>query len=450
MVKYYKDNPPNARLALDRYDFNKHITGTDFRQNATTIDLFPTLVIGGDTQTNVQSALEKLNSIITAPPLPDATTLVKGIVQLAGDIGGSAVNVVVTGLQAYPVSSIPPTNGQALVYNGGTVQWEPQAFANFTAGGDLTGTNASQQVISLTGSSGAVNVTANYILFDQSLNPIGLGQNLKTSAGDCGAFIIVGQSTSTINYNGGPVIIAGGLHSTGGLSPGVAIGSNPSALLIHATEVSTNHHVLSLAGQTDNTQMPANTGNKVIYINDASVFPTSGSPVAGAILYSRSGSLKTKRASGKHFVIGEFLDNPFTWSDNEDLSLTNNYVVSRRARATTVAAGPTQVIDSTLVNLSSAEATCKADVIVTGKQVGTNEALTVNIAFSAVTSGGSTFAVGSGTPTVSDLRTTAGAAAWTAPTIILSGNSIRVITGTAAAGANIEWFTNVQYNYSTD
>ena len=285
MVKYYKDNPPNARLALDRYDFNKHITGTDFRQNATTIDLFPTLVIGGDTQTNVQSALEKLNSIITAPPLPDATTLVKGIVQLAGDIGGSAVNVVVTGLQAYPVSSIAPSNGDALVYNGGTVQWEPQAFANFTAGGDLTGTNSSQQVVSLTGSSGAVNVTANAVTFDQSLTTVFLAQSLKTSAGDCGSLIVEAQSTSTINYDGGQVWVVGGLHSTGGLSPGVVVGSNSSELLLHATEVSTSHHVLSLVGTVNNTQMPANTGNKVIYINDASVLPTTGSPVSGAILY---------------------------------------------------------------------------------------------------------------------------------------------------------------------
>ena len=450
MVKFYKNNPPNSRLALDRYDFNNHIDGYDFRQNATTIDLFPTLIIDGYPQTNVQSAIEKLNSIVTPPPLPDATTTVKGIVKLAGDIAGTAINVTVKGLQTYPVSSVPPTNGQALIYNSGSASWEAQSIANFVAGGDLAGTNTSQQVVSLTGSIGVVNISAATLVFDQSLSTVALIQADKTSAGNCGTLFIGGQNVTTIGFDSGPVIITGGLHASGGISPGVIIGSNETKLLLHATEVAANRNILGLLGTVDSSSMPASTGDRVIYIKNAVTAPTSGNPVAGTILYSTSGALRIKRESGKDFLIGNYLDNPFTWSDAEPLSSNNNYVVSKRSRLVYTAGSGPQLMESIPINATSSNVICKVDVIIVAKQIGTAEGMSLNLSITGIKSGApaATY-VGVGTPTYSDIRTTAAAASWALPTIILAANNLELYSGTSGTD-NINWFANIQYNFNTD
>ncbi len=53
-----------GRLATDRYDFQSHINGQGFRQNATTVDVAnPSLVFGNPP--NVEVALENLNNFIT-------------------------------------------------------------------------------------------------------------------------------------------------------------------------------------------------------------------------------------------------------------------------------------------------------------------------------------------------------------------------------------------------
>ena len=52
-------------------------------------------------------------------PLPDATTTTKGVVQLTGDIAGSATNVSVVRINGVSVSGTP-TSGQVLTASGGT------------------------------------------------------------------------------------------------------------------------------------------------------------------------------------------------------------------------------------------------------------------------------------------------------------------------------------------
>lgn len=75
--------------------------------------------------------------------LPDATTTAKGIVQLAGDLGGTALAPTVTTnttakwnanlLQSRAVATTAPTNGQALKFNTTTNQWEPGDVATQSA-----------------------------------------------------------------------------------------------------------------------------------------------------------------------------------------------------------------------------------------------------------------------------------------------------------------------------
>ena len=71
-------------------------------------------------------------------------------VSFAGDLSGIATHQVVTGLQNKPISSIIPSTGQVLSYNGSS--WIPASIPpGFTAATDLTGSSTSQVVIGLQG-----------------------------------------------------------------------------------------------------------------------------------------------------------------------------------------------------------------------------------------------------------------------------------------------------------
>lgn len=59
---------------------------------------------------------------------PDATTTVKGAIQLSGDLRGTATSPIVNKIQGDSVSTTTPTTGQALVWTGSA--WEPTAIPN--------------------------------------------------------------------------------------------------------------------------------------------------------------------------------------------------------------------------------------------------------------------------------------------------------------------------------
>lgn len=145
-----------GRLATDRFDFQSHIDGTDFRHKATSINVSTPL--DGYGLTNVQDSLVYLVSHLSVPIIPDATTLAKGVIRLGGDLAGTGTTAaipVVSGIQGYPVSntnpgSIAPGTGAVLTWNGST--WIPQAISGaFTFGGDVTGTAAATTVVKING-----------------------------------------------------------------------------------------------------------------------------------------------------------------------------------------------------------------------------------------------------------------------------------------------------------
>ena len=69
-----------------------------------------------------------------------------------GDLSGSSTSQTVTGLQNIHIKAGTPTDGYVLTYVAADGYWEAVATApTFSAGGDLTGTNTSQTVISING-----------------------------------------------------------------------------------------------------------------------------------------------------------------------------------------------------------------------------------------------------------------------------------------------------------
>ncbi len=111
--------PGIGRLVTDRFDFQDHIEGTNFRHRAGAIDLFPTITIGSTVIGDVQTAIEALSGSIIVPSVPDATTVSKGIIQLSGDIAGTATNISVVQLRGTPVTSFSGlAANQVLTWNG--------------------------------------------------------------------------------------------------------------------------------------------------------------------------------------------------------------------------------------------------------------------------------------------------------------------------------------------
>jgi hypothetical protein len=145
--------PGVGRLTTYRLQLENHVNGTEFRQNATTIDLEPNL----EGFTTVQEALAALISDFP-PVIPSATVGITssnlGLITLGGDlsgVGSTALTPRVGALQGRPVQNLTPTTGQVLAWNGSA--WGPASSSGSVpggpAGGDLGGTYPNPTVLSV-------------------------------------------------------------------------------------------------------------------------------------------------------------------------------------------------------------------------------------------------------------------------------------------------------------
>ncbi len=123
-----------------------------------------------------------------------------------------------------------------------------------------------------------------------------LSQETAVAAGDRAGFF--GQAAGGSDNNGGGISVQGGAPTGTGLRGGVSIGCH-SDELIECTEVATGREVVSLClgALLTTTEMPANTGHRVIFIANASSVPAAN-PVGGGILYVEAGALKLRGTSG--------------------------------------------------------------------------------------------------------------------------------------------------------
>ena len=319
MVTNPNYKPGVGRLATDRYDFQSHVDGGAFYHKASSIKLDTPLTINLNVTNDVQAALGQLKIQVDAVGTPaDATTISKGIIQLSGDIGGTATSVKVTGLRGFPVANLTPTNGQVLQFNDGTGNWEPSdSITSFTASNDLIGDSVSQSVISLTGATlypgfTGTEVKSDSLVWKSDIPEPMINQKSSLSVGHGKRFLINAQNAQGDignPFNGGTLLLSGGARVGGAgasFDGGVALSlGGYDWKLIQAMHLNTDSRVVSLCkrfGITE-TQMPSGTGSNVIYIGNADTVPTSGNPVGGAILYSDAGVLNVKQSDGTTFPI---------------------------------------------------------------------------------------------------------------------------------------------------
>lgn len=129
-------------------------------------------------------------------------------------------------------------------------------------------------------------------------------QDDETAASTTGKTLIVQSQNSTGTTSvGGVLDLRGG---TGTTSAGaVQIRPGSTNIIIEAAEVAAGRNVVALGRKSaiTTTQLPANTGDGIVYVADAATAPTAD-PVSGGILYSESGAGKWRGTSGTVTTFG--------------------------------------------------------------------------------------------------------------------------------------------------
>jgi hypothetical protein len=168
-------------------------------------------------------------------------------------------------------------------------------------GGDLTGTNGNQTVVAVTGLSNTLPVKCDNVVWSASLPQPILKQAANTTTAGVTMYIEA-QSAAGSNQAGGILNLAGG-EPTGSGKAGVArlcasvSGYQPTFV---ATAFSATRRVAAINADPA-TDVP--TGDKVIYIANASTNPSSN-PVGGGVLYVNAGALTYRGSSGTVTVLG--------------------------------------------------------------------------------------------------------------------------------------------------
>lgn len=380
-------------LKNQKDEFDSHTNGSALNHEAARIELNPTITIDGYESDNVKSALTKLNTFIAG--FGDATTSVKGIVKLAGDLSGTAALPTVTRVTG----------------NSGT-----------------SSTELDQVNLYFTNVAG----TAHKIAFKNS-NPIG----------NPGSLTIQGQQARLNLFsvvNGGDITVIGGLKNTLSASSrnGKVFVKTQTGDVIVVKETGITANILSLFNDVSSTDYPSSV-DKTIYIRDASTDPTAN-PLSGSILYSNSGELKVKHANGDNFAIG---DHPERWTANiGTASGFSSGLICDAKRITTT------TVEQTISSLSFNEN--DGVMIVTVDLVG----LCVTPVFGfAAYKFVSALKINAGTiSTISSSflhsSESGDAINWNAPDI--TSNSpylVEVLTGVSTDSYSISWFANVAYSY---
>lgn len=220
----------------------------------------------------------KLSSVTSK--VTDATTSTKGIIQLAGDIGGSATSVSVLKLRGKNLDTTIGTvsisqDGYAITWDNTNLVWKPTSIMSHVTdattsnkgivqlAGDLAGTGttaASPKVSSITGTSNIANVLSDNLAF-----PVANVSNLyKTVAGtgvSSSNFVIKGQSTDD-TVAGNLNLEAGDSNSNTGGDVNLTAGIGSTYGKINLTATSSDVNIMSSILNIDSTSINLTTASE--------------------------------------------------------------------------------------------------------------------------------------------------------------------------------------------
>src|ERR1019366_3697203 len=240
-----------------------------------------------------------------------------------GDLSGTSASQTVIGLQGHSISSQVPTSNQVLTFNG--FSWAPATAASgFTAGGDLSGTSTSQTVTKIqnnTVSSGALTI----------------GQVLTAST----------TSNWTATTLGGDV------------SPSISV---PGTLTI--TNIALQGHAVKNASPSDGNVLTWVAGNTrwepiaptVISVSGTGVMHSVSSSISGSASLGTSNQVLTTNSGGTDITwssdlsiasvtVSNFISGPGIAATAGDIRLQNTGAINAR--------DPTNAYDISLFQLDS-------------------------------------------------------------------------------------------------
>lgn len=260
---------------------------------------------------------------------------------LAGDVTGTITANLVTTITGNGSNDVAMASGVDLNYTNGTVrdsagsyQWTGLGFhsangtfshaflGGYTAGasglsfGAAADTPAAgtAQIVWSTGqlslteatvamiASAQITANTNLIEFARGNTPV-ISQN--AAIGAVHNMTIEAQSTSGAAVAGANLTLASGAPGAGAANGRIQLrfGATPTGFELADLYNAGSNFVTSLCGPVSGIKMPANTGNGVVYINNATTPPTND-PNNGGIMYVESGSLKYRGTDGTTWVLG--------------------------------------------------------------------------------------------------------------------------------------------------
>jgi len=176
---------------------------------------------------------------------------------VGGDVSGTLNGMTVAALQNRSVASTAPANGQALVWNSSSSQWQPQNVASGSSGGAYSSSFTSQTSVTITGAMHQLG-TANLLVgcYDTSIPAMRVQPNTVSVHPTLFDVTI----TFAVPQSGRCVISSGGGGSGGSGGSGASMGSQ----LGDFNMVRTTATVLTM-GQNCSTATPCNVrwGNRV-------------------------------------------------------------------------------------------------------------------------------------------------------------------------------------------
>jgi hypothetical protein len=157
-----------------------------------------------------------------------------------------------------------------------------------------------------------------------------------SASGNGATLTLSAQSSNASNGNGGAVLVSGGEPNGTGLKGAVrlALGTGTPEPMVEVAELATGRRavVLGLAAAATTTELPAGTGDRVVYVSNYATAPTAN-PVSGQLLYSGGHALSMRSTSGVTCDVapigttgGALVTRHFHHQHGAEASTTNTFV----------------------------------------------------------------------------------------------------------------------------
>lgn len=268
--------------------------------NSTSVTNSPTIATGDafiDYRVDTSAA-----RVIT---LPSAAAVGAGRFYVFHDVtgGGSVNNITLTPAGADTIdgsASLVLNTAYAWAFLVSTGSGWAALIPRF--GGDLGGVNGNQTVLAATGLAGSFPIKCATMAFASTVAVPVFKQSASASA--AGVYMYIeAQTAGGTNQAGGPLNLAGGNATGTGEGGKVVICSQVSGYqpTFVAAAFSVSRRIAAIHADPVTANVP--TGDKVIYIANAAVLPSSN-PTGGGVLYVNAGALTYRGSTGTVTILG--------------------------------------------------------------------------------------------------------------------------------------------------